>query len=214
MKHYLDIHSHTPSPDPEVWTLHSLYEDFSRIKSLAECSIGLHPWHLNGFEGKMKTLKKFAAHPHVLAIGECGLDRASATAWNIQTDVFSQHIELANQLGKPLIIHCVRAYAEAISMLKNARVPVIFHGFQKKPALARELTGHGFYLSFGAVLTEFNKHAIDSFMSTPKDRFFLETDDSDLPIQTIYQMAASIRSVSEDALIKQIHKNYQTVFNK
>jgi TatD DNase family protein len=212
MKRYLDIHSHHLSSDPDVWTLRSLYKDFHLSDTIANCSIGLHPWYLDNYSEDIETVRQFATHPSIRAMGECGLDKVSSTPFDTQKLAFEQQIELANKVNKPLIIHCVRAFDETIEMLQEAKVPVIFHGFQKNPALAQQLLGQGFYLSFGAALTNDQKNAIDSLASVPADRFFLETDDSTLPIQTLYQKAATIRATSEDELIAQIHQNYQTVF--
>lgn len=214
MTRYLDIHSHTAFSDPDVLTLCSLYTDFFRVHTMTACSIGLHPWHLDNAPHDLETLTALAHLPQVFAIGECGLDKTCATSMATQEKIFTAQIDLANRVNKPLIIHCVRAFAEAIALLKQARVPVIFHGFQKNPALMRELLDQGYYLSFGAALTQGKKNAIDSWGMAPTERLFLETDDSALPIQTLYHTAASLRDITEDTLVTQLQRNYQTVFNR
>lgn len=212
MKPYLNIHSHQASSNPDNLTVVSLYNDFGTADDLDFCSIGLHPWHLNDLSDKMKEIEQRATEPNILAIGECGLDKACDTPWNIQEQAFEWQIELANRLKKPLIIHCVRAFSEAIAILKSAKVPVIFHGFQKHPELAQELISHNFYLSFGKALYDTKENAIESFKIIPADRFFLETDNSTLAIQDIYKAAAALRNISENELIEQIQQNYKTVF--
>lgn len=212
MQRYLDIHSHHIHTDTDTLTLHNLHQHFEQAHHLASCSIGLHPWYLTDHALAYDRLVAHAGLPSVLAIGECGLDTQCATPMDVQSHLFAQQIDLANQVKKPLIIHCVRAYAEAIALLRKASVPVIFHGFEKNAALAHDLVRHGFYLSFGAALTSGKKNAIDSFASVPADRFFLETDTSDRPITAIYAAACAIRKISDDKLVEQLHENYRMVF--
>lgn len=214
MKRFFDLHSHSRSVDKDVLTIQNLHDNFDQADHINPCSIGLHPWYLTPSFQEMDMLAHYAAHDHVLAIGECGLDTLCDTPWPLQMDGFQRQIELANHVQKPLIIHCVRAFAKTVKMLQNAHVPVIFHGFQKNPALAAELLQRGYYLSFGSALTKGQKNAIDSLSGIPADRFFLETDNSGTSIQEIYHAAAAIRQISLDTLIQQIHHNYAAVFKR
>ena len=209
---YLDIHSHQTALDTDSPTLLNVEAPFGRIESHPTCSIGLHPWHLDDVPAGMAALKTWASHPHVLAIGECGLDTMCETPMPKQIDAFEQQIALANHLQKPLIIHCVRAFAECIALLKQATVPVIFHGFQKHPAMAQELVDHGFYLSFGSALIPDKSNAHDSFLEAPLDRVFLETDNSGMSIREIYKAAAALRQMDEEELATRLQQNYMTVF--
>lgn len=218
MTSYIDIHTHAQSAtgrdaaSQDIFALYNLHDGFHRAASLQNCSIGIHPWYLDEVDKKFDDLLRYATLPSVRAIGECGLDKNCPTDFDLQTEIFKRQIDLANRLGKPLIIHCVRAFEQAITLLKQATVPVIFHGFQKNPALAQNLVAQGFYLSFGAALTQDKKNAIDSLSLVSADRFFLETDDAAISIRDIYQKAAALRQTSEDVLIEQIHRNYRTVF--
>ncbi|WP_232056673.1 TatD family hydrolase [Methylomonas rhizoryzae] len=119
-------------------------------------SLGMHPWFIErqAQEIAFSRLERLAAHPKVLAIGECGLDKCIATPPARQAEVFSRHIELSEAVGKPLIIHCVRAFAELLQLKKRfaPRQAWIVHGFTGKPALAKQLLQHGCYLSFGKAI--------------------------------------------------------------
>ncbi len=44
-------------------------------------------------------------------------------------------LQLASDLQKPVIIHCVKAFPETLSILKGIKVPVIFHGIHNKLSL-------------------------------------------------------------------------------
>lgn len=194
----------------------NLYKDFETAGTSVACSVGLHPWYLQSHVSDFKEVQKAASLPNVLAIGECGLDKVCDTDWNLQLAVFAQHIVLANELQKPLIIHCVRAYDEVLQLLENKKVsvPVIFHGFNKKQAIADKIIAGGYYLSFGASLLQSNVQVPDVFRSIQEDRYFLETDNSGSAITEIYQSAAEIRNTSADTIILQVQQNFKNVFKK
>ena len=107
---------------------------------------------------------------NVVAVGEAGLDKVCTTDFVLQQTVFSAHIQLANELQKPLIVHCVRAHAEAMQLLKKnkVKVPVLFHGFTKSKELALQLMAQGYYLSFGHGLMKNNLRTV--FAALPLDQ--------------------------------------------
>ena len=174
----------------------------------------MHPWYLSDAID-IDKLQKAAIQPNILAIGECGLDKVCATDWNLQIRAFAQQIELANKIGKPIIIHCVRAWEEVMATLKQHKVsvPVIFHGFNKSN-IASRLIDNGYYLSFGKALLSNGSPAAEVISSIPANRYFLETDDSDISIADIYAAAATLRQTQPDDVILQLRHNFKTVFNR
>lgn len=69
----------------------------------------------------------------------------------------------------------------------------------------------GYYLSFGAALFRPNSHAAEALRQAPVDRFFLETDDQEIDIKTVYTRAAEIRNLSVPDLKAQIWKNFEQI---
>ncbi len=193
-----------------------MYSRFEEAGNISFCSAGLHPWHLQNYHQDLAVLEQTATLPNVLAIGECGLDKACDTDWELQNEAFTRQIALAKDVGKPLIIHCVRAYDEVIQMLDkhNIDMPVIFHGFNKKQTIAGKLIARGYYLSFGAALLSPRSVIDEVFSLVPADKFLLETDDSNVNISEIYDRAAGIRKTSIDAIILQVQQNFKKVFNQ
>jgi TatD DNase family protein len=149
---------------------------------------------------------------NVVAVGEAGLDKVCTTDFVLQQTVFSAHIQLANELQKPLIVHCVRAHAEAIQLLEKnkVKVPVLFHGFTKSKELALQLMAQGYYLSFGHGLMKNNLRAV--FAALPLDQLLLETDNSSASIEEIYTLAAKAFQIDEESLSLQLSKNAAKVF--
>lgn len=142
-----DVHTHRRGPG--MITSIEPGEDTAGAERL---SVGIHPWHAD--TGDVAAVRGIAlAEPRVVAIGECGLDRFRGPSLEVQQQVFEQQIQLAEELGLPMIIHCVRAFNELIALRLKYRPsqPWIVHGFRGKPELARQLVGHGFYLSLGSL---------------------------------------------------------------
>lgn len=184
----------------------------------ADCyfSLGIHPWFIDrqDINTAFQTLEAFQHHPKLLAVGECGLDKCIDTAMSLQTDIFVRQLELAERFGKPIIIHCVRAFAELLQLKKSfpSSQAWILHGFAGKPALAAQLIQHGCYLSFGKALLQIGSRAIQALSAVPGERLFLETDADDVSIDTIYAAAATIRGIELADLRQQIHTNFSNVF--
>ena len=211
---YYNIHTHHSNNDGDTLSIRSLYSNFEQAASGVVCSLGLHPWHLAGYEELLEDLDQYAALPNVLAIGECGLDKVCDTEWGLQVAMFRKQIQLANKLGKPLIVHCVRAFDELLKIIGEVPlvVPVIVHGFNKKRNVAERMIAKGIYLSFGKAIMNEASPAAEVLKHIPADQFFLETDDADAEIGDIYRAAAAIRNISEEAVILQVQQNFNTVF--
>lgn len=205
----LDIHTHNLSANNAII---NLYENFDALENQKLYSIGLHPWYVKDNESIWQAFLKSSGHKNVVAIGECGLDKLANTDWQLQTKMFTHQITLANQLQKPLIIHCVKAWSECLFLLKKATVPVLFHGFNNAEQIAQSIVDRGFYLSFGKSL---QKESIIKVLKTiPINKVFFETDDSSLSISEIYKMAASVLNIELNTLILQIQKNAFDFFGK
>lgn len=137
-------------------------------------SVGIHPWNTTGGvdEDVFPVLFEKALGDNVVAIGECGLDALRGAPLAVQEEVFRRHVALSEEVGKPVIIHCVKAFDRIIALRKELkpRQRWIIHGFRGKPQLAADLLRHGFDLSFG------EKYNPDTYAAVPAGRRFRETD--------------------------------------
>lgn len=128
--------------------------------------------------------KKLLSHPKVLAIGECGLDyyRLGNGSKEKQKEAFKAQINLAYELGKPLMIHCREAFPDLIDILKaneakklKADPPGIIHFFSGTKGEAAALLDMGFYFSFGGVIT-FTSSYNEILKYISLEKILLETD--------------------------------------
>lgn len=138
-------------------------------------SVGIHPWNAADATPELiGALCKRAADPAVVAIGEGGLDRMRGPGLEVQLPVFEAQARIADEVGKPLIVHAVRTIPEIISMHKKLRpeMPWIIHGFRGGPEAARQLIAHpGIYISVGS------RFRHDAVAVVPPSRLLHETDD-------------------------------------
>ncbi len=172
-------------------------------------TIGLHPIHTSksfhdteelGEEGKAFTSRgeqfdfdayeKLAREPKVVAIGECGLDyfRLEEGTKKVQREQLVAQIELANAVGKPLMLHIRNgakmgeqsgtgdAYQDTLELLKaNTKVLGDVHFFAGSLDIAKQFLDIGFNLSFTGVIT-FTHDYDEVIRETPLDRLLAETD--------------------------------------
>lgn len=217
MPKFIDIHTHNQTPEEGVLKIINAPQslDLSEQPS-SYFSLGLHPWYLdkNTIEHDFEELEQNAKKQQVVMIGECGLDRNIDVDLAFQTEVFIQQIQLAERLQKPIIIHCVRAFPEIIAIKKklNPSIPMIIHGFNNNPQVCQQLIKHQFYVSLGAALLNPNSNASKIITMIPKEKLFLETDDKNCTISSIF-VAASIHVGAEIVILQEIIiNNFNRIF--
>ncbi|MFN4147185.1 MAG: TatD family hydrolase [Runella sp.] len=219
MQPYLDFHTHRSiytQNELGIQNLH-LHIKLPELSSKRWYSAGIHPWYasVEQWEGQWQNLQKYAVLPEVRLIGECGLDRLRGEPLDKQLYYFEQQVVLAQNLHKPVVIHCVKAYSELLQWHKHFRptVPLIVHGFDSKLPIAESLLEKGFYFSLGKALLKPNSNAQRLLAVIPLERLFLETDDSTtVHISEIYAAAAQILNLSLEKLISQIWHNFEGLF--
>lgn len=209
---YLDVHTHHIQPGARY--IYNIHRYFNQACMHEHLSAGLHPWYLTSqWDQELDALSQLAVSPQVLAIGECGLDKRCKTPLPRQQAALVAQMHLAQSLNKPVIIHCVGAYAELLQLYRQFgwTVPLIFHGFRKKIPLALEIIRHGHYLSFGDAI--FKPGPADCLQALTLEQVFLETDDSPYPISAVYNQAAHIKNIPVEMLSLQLQKNWQKIFS-
>lgn len=200
---YIDLHSHQPSTiTPELLRLQSLRLGQSPSKDLPY-SLGLHPWYAEDLrqDSLDRLILQAESSSLVWAIGEAGLDKLSHIPLDTQRHYFLEQIKLSEHLQRPLVIHCVRAWSELLTLRREARAAQawIVHGFRGKAQLAEQLLRAGIYLSFGQYFQPDSLRLADQSQS-----FFLETDEATCSIQTIYTKASATLSKPPNILRTEI----------
>ncbi len=168
-------------------------------------SVGVHPFHSLGFEiygdtaeahnliikypQDLNKLKLLAANSNVKAIGECGIDfsyfkdltgnESERETWKQkQIECFKFQIELAKELGLPLILHIRKEYQLALNILKetNFNDKAVFHFFKgKREDYEAILQNEKYCFGFSGVIT-YDTSMDEIICDTPIHRMLIETD--------------------------------------
>lgn len=190
MAKYIDIHTHNPREDV-----------------LSPTMAGIHPWQAE--EGA-----KLPDFSNCDIVGETGLDYACEVDRDRQKELFLGHLAKAQQLGKPVVLHVVRALNDTLSILSEFKEikGVVFHGFIGSKEQAAECIKRGYYLSFGERSLRSPKTR-EVIAKIPQNLLFCETDDNtSVAIEEIYRSVAEIRGTTPEELLKTIEDNYKNLF--
>ena len=216
--------------------------------------VGLHPVHTSvsyhdeqelGEGGKEFTsrgeifdkdlYRQLLKNPKVVGIGECGLDyyHCDENTISKQKEAFISQIELANEFGKPLMLHIRNnkedkihnAYLEALEILKeHAKVKGDVHFFAGDVEIAKMYVDFGFTLSFTGVIT-FTHDYDEVIKNTPLDMIMSETDapyvtpipnrgkrNEPFYVKEIVKKIAEIKNLPETVVSDAIIANAKRVF--
>ncbi len=207
---YVDVHTHRRGVGAYVLDLSGGGER----KPGELCSLGIHP--LFAEEGaKMEQLRDAARRGKIVAVGEAGFDRNAITAMEEQGRLFEEEVKIAEEYGLPLLIHCVRAFPELLAVYKRMRPRQawIVHGYDNNEEILAQLLRHGCYISAGKKLFVPRSNIRRVLPSIPAEQLFMETDDSELPIEAVYREAAALRGVSPEVLCRQVYENFKKAFH-
>ncbi len=207
---YIDFHTHQPSFRKNVLEIVSLH--FDDVESLKEdyfFTLGRHPWwtknELTLVENKLFI--KLISQKNCLGIGEVGLDKLQGDSMENQVKYFKQILEIASEFNKPVTVHCVKAFDKLFQLKKE--FPKIkkwcIHGFCRNEKLARQLIDSGFYISLKATMN-MNEKLINTI---PLNRLFLETDDSGICIEQIYEQVCNVKGIKLEQLKNTLYQNFK-----
>jgi TatD DNase family protein len=208
---------------PDMLALVEPYDDIS-------LSVGVHPNVTEGHEPTVDELMQLASHPKIIAIGETGLDYFHSKGdleWQHQR--FKNHITVAKNLKKPLIIHTREAGHDSLDVLRAAgadQVGGIIHCFTEDWAYAEKALDLNFYISFSGIVTFKNALAIKEVaQKVPAERFLIETDSPYLApvpyrgkpnyptyVRHVAEHIAELRNTTVEAIAEQSSSNFINLF--
>lgn len=219
MTPFIDIHTHYGSSDSDVFFIKNILQTEWKNPFTTEggyFSTGLHPWFLteDNFEKDFNILTQLIENQAIIALGECGLDRLKGPSLAFQIATFEKQIALAERVKKPVMIHCVRAFNEVISIKKKLKpqIPFIIHGFDQNEQILKELIKNDFYISLGEKLLRGLPNAVNALLKTPIERLFLETDDKNINIKSVYDSATDILKTDINTLKSKVYENFNIIF--
>lgn len=198
-------------------------------------AVGRHPNDSTGFDdAAAAAIAELARHEKVRAIGETGLDFYRDTAPPAeQRRAFAAQIEIAQDVGLPLVIHVRDAEGESAAVDEvfdtlDARAPgltVVLHCFSA-PARVADAAERGWYCSFaGNVTYPRSEELREAAAQVPEDRILVETDAPYLTPQAMRgernrpanvvataRLVAEVRGVSYAELERTVEANAAALF--
>ena len=193
-------------------------------------AVGLHPDEVGELnDERYEFLKSQCQQKKVVAIGEIGLDYYwDNESHDVQKQWFVRQLELARELGLPVIIHSRDAAEDTLKIMKEHAQGLrgVIHCFSYSKELAEEYVKMGFYIGIGGVVTFKNGKKLKEVAEVvPLERILLETDcpylapepyrgkrNSSLYIPHIAQAIADIKGVTCEEVVAQTEQNGKSLF--
>lgn len=158
--------------------------DWPRVAEIAGAwrgvlpAFGLHPWKVPGAAAGWLEALEEALRGSRACVGEIGLDRAVEADYSGQEEAFTAQLRLAKELGRPAVLHCVRAWGRLLEILKKERPPrFMLHSYGGPCEMMPDLAALGGYFSFsGAILDPKREKLRKALLFAPPDRLLFETE--------------------------------------
>ena len=204
----------------------ALVESYPQIS----VSVGVHPMHDQEAPLDLDYIKKLASNPKVVAIGETGLDYYYHKGDNQkQTDYFRSHIQIANDLNKPVIVHTRDAGDDTLEILRSEsaeKCSGVIHCFTETMSFAEKALELGFMISFSGITTFRNAEALrDVARHVPDEQLLIETDAPYLApvphrgkqntpalVRHVAETLAKVRNTSVEHIAEISKNNYYRLF--
>jgi len=223
-------------------------------------AVGLHPSHIHQdnlrqdkeAQGESRELEEFNSNeykellenPKTVAMGEIGLeygDEISQEAKDKQKEVLIEQLELVQQIGKPVMFHCRKAYDDLIDILAAfqtgcaacsmacpgagpAQIKGVVHCFMGRWSQAEKLLEMGFYFGFNGLIT-YARDYDKVIEKLPLEKILLETDcpyltpapyrdkrNEPLYVKYVAEKISEIKNIKFEKVAKQTTKNARELF--
>ncbi|MCP4639711.1 MAG: TatD family hydrolase [bacterium] len=194
-------------------------------------TVGVHPHNAAEFgSATPDALRDLAAAPHVVALGEIGLDYYyDFSPRDTQRRAFVEQLILARDLGLPVVIHCRDAQDDLAAVLDGFDGPLprgVMHCFAGGPDFAQRCLDWGFHISFaGNVTFKKAQELRDAALAVPMNRLLVETDSPYLApvpkrgkrcepcfVRHTAELVADLKNVPFDEFADQTTRNAERLF--
>ncbi|MDD2414511.1 MAG: TatD family hydrolase [Eubacteriaceae bacterium] len=196
-------------------------------------AVGFHPSDCEAFDPDrhLPMLTRWCQKPKTLAIGEIGLDYHydDGAPKALQQKVFATQMELAGNLGLPVIIHDRDAHGDSLAMVQahlNRETSGVFHSYSGSVETARQIFDLGMMIAIGGPLTFKNaRKTPDVVAYAPLDRLLIETDSpymAPVPrrgqrnepsfVRLVAEKMAAIKKLDVETVIEATAANAQRLF--
>ncbi len=212
---YIDFHTHNRSSDADTVTVLNLMAGDDVPAEFTDSTLfsaGIHPWQLteSNLADLQTELLLTVAHPHVALIGEAGFDRMQGGPREVQQRAFIFQAEMASEMDKPMVIHCVKGWDDLRQARKEVMParPWVIHGFRGNSILAASLADDGFWFSLGSLGLK-----PEVLKALSHERILLETDESGERIADVYRKFGEIAGYDAETAEELMRRNFNALLN-
>jgi len=191
---------------------------------------GVHPHHADrATPDALDSVEDLLRAGGPVALGECGLDFHYDNApRDVQIDAFRAQCEIADRVGRPLVVHARSADAETRAVLADLPDGVlgVLHCFTAGEELMRDALALGWYVSFSGIVTFKRYEDADLVRAVPEDRLLIETDSPYLApephrgrrnepafVARTCEVVSAMRGVDPDRLARVTTRNAARLFS-
>ncbi|WP_226661268.1 TatD family hydrolase [Microbulbifer aggregans] len=194
------------------------------------CSVGVHPLDVDSGLADVDKLKMLAAKPNVVALGETGLDYYYSTETReVQQQSFIAHLQAAEQVGLPVIVHTRDAREDTIDLIRDhgsREHAGVLHCFTESWEMAKAALDLNYCISLSGIVTFKNAEALrEVARQVPLDRLLVETDSPYLApvpyrgkpnipayVREVAEFIADLRGVTYEELAERTTENFYRLF--
>ncbi len=204
--------------------------DMARDYPFLYAAVGVHPDEVGDLnEESFARMKALFTREKVVAVGEIGLDYYwEKESHEIQKKWFIRQLELAGELGLPVVIHSREAAADTMEIMKRYAKGLkgVIHCYSYSREMAKEYVKMGFYIGVGGVVTFKNARKLkETVEEIPLASIVLETDCPYLApvpyrgkrnhsayIRYVAEEVARLKGLSCEEVIRQTEKNAKELY--
>jgi len=144
---------------------------------------GIHPWYADEWNPDTEAeLVRLLESDPAAGVGEIGMDSKHGDL-DLQAKVFSDQLDIASRMGRPVTVHMVGCENEVLGTLRvhAGGVPVILHSF-KSESYVKPFAQAGCFFSVGPrLLSKSRENVYRIVSSVPEDRLLVESDAPNFP---------------------------------
>jgi len=204
--------------------------DFVKDEEKIFGAVGIHPTESQDLkETDLDKIKELVGKPKIVAIGEIGLDFHWETNKQDQYKSLDAQLDIAEEMGLPVIFHIRDAYDEAYNFLQKKGLPArkgVVHCFSSDWEAAEKFLDLGLYLGFDGPITYPKNNKLRKVVeNTPVDRILPETDSPFLPpvpyrgkrnnptyVKYVYEKISEIKGIAVENLKEITKSNVEKLF--
>ena len=217
-------------PGIDLIQCQALLEFKTQYPDFVDIAFGLHPYFLNRHKDDAMRQLVTLCWQHrslIVAIGECGIDRHQPEL-AFQSQLFIEHILLANELELPLIVHHRQSHDLIQAAFKQVKPQFggVIHAFSGSEQIAQYYCNLGFKLGVGGVISYArSRKTQQTFAQIPLTSLVLKTDAPSMPLSgaqgqdnsplalcKVLQCLQAIRSEPADEVSQQVYQSTKDIF--